>query len=402
MLRRQLRRLVAVIMVGVGLLTATSATTSAREPGPQPDRGTLVSVTPLERLDRAEVAAQLSRHGLDTAQIRYGVRSYRVEYRTVDLRGRLTTASQLAVLPESGQRRLTAAVNLHGTTIARTEVASMSDGQDRSTSYLLGAAGYAVSAPDYLGLGTGSGFHPYLHSDSTASAGLDGVRALGQLGHWHGQRLDREVMITGFSQGGHAAMALGRLLDGGADRQFRVGALAPVSGPYDTSSMVRDLVTTDLDHRASYLAYLIISWNRIHGLYDDPADAFRAPYAATIEELFDHTHPAYEVLSALPQDPADLFTPEFLGLLEHPTGRLAEVIKDEAEVCQWRPPVGVRLYSASGDRVAPAKNSLYCAAQVRQHGGRAQVVDLGEIDHLGSAARAMPLVVAQFDQARRH
>ncbi|MCE5287673.1 MAG: lipase [Nocardiaceae bacterium] len=62
--------------------------------------------------------------------------------------------------------------------------------------------GYAIVAPDYVGLGT-DGVHPYLHGRSEAHAVVDGVgAAIAALP----QQLSHKWMVIGQSQGGQAAL----------------------------------------------------------------------------------------------------------------------------------------------------------------------------------------------------
>ena len=68
----------------------------------------------------------------------------------------------------------------------------------------LNTAGFAVVAPDYLGLSPASpGPHPYLHSRSEATATIDAVRAA----RIAMPDLGAEWAVAGESQGGHAALA---------------------------------------------------------------------------------------------------------------------------------------------------------------------------------------------------
>lgn len=73
-----------------------------------------------------------------------------------------TTPSQLVALPKNGARHLSTASWLHGTTVYRKDVASENPkSNDRLAALLFASTGRAVSAPDYVGLGSGEGFHPY-------------------------------------------------------------------------------------------------------------------------------------------------------------------------------------------------------------------------------------------------
>ncbi|WP_181957732.1 hypothetical protein [Nonomuraea longispora] len=114
-------------------------------------RGAVASSTPVEKLDRSQVAERLKANGIDAGHVKYGVNAYRVIYRTVDAKGRSTTASQLVALPGNSRRNLRVVSWLHGTTVYRGDVASVNEkSTDRAATLLFAGAGHAVSAPDYL------------------------------------------------------------------------------------------------------------------------------------------------------------------------------------------------------------------------------------------------------------
>ena len=104
--------------------TTSAATTSTASTS---QRGQLVSVTPLRTLpNRAAVTARLTADGFNPAMDRYGVRTYRLVYRTVDAKGRPTTASGLLALPVNAPRDLTVVSFTHGTEVFRGDAPSMS------------------------------------------------------------------------------------------------------------------------------------------------------------------------------------------------------------------------------------------------------------------------------------
>jgi hypothetical protein len=212
-----------------------------------------------------------------------------------------------------------------------------------------------------------------------------------------------QVLVSGHSQGGQAAMALGKELWRGADPSFRLAAVDPIAGPFQVSATLHTAVTTGIDHASAYLAYFAVEWNKLHHLYDTPRRAFRAPYDRTVPAVLDGNHSSDSVLAALPATPAELFTPEFLNLLRYPTGPLAEALAVADSSCDWRPDVPVRLFAASGDLDVPIANSRFCQRQVLAAGGEAALVDVGPVDHSTSELRALPQVLAGFDQlGNRH
>lgn len=370
-------------------------------------RGTLLSVKPLGRQTRAEVISQAQKQGLETGTARHGVAAYRLTYRTITPEGRPTTASGLLVLPtDGGSRPLPPVVHTHGTLAYRGYAPSMTDGPDRAVSVLYASAGRAAIAPDYLGLGTGPGRHPYMDARSSASASLDMLRAAHTAARERGATLDRRVSLTGFSQGGQVAMALGRELNRGADRRFRLGMLAPVGGPFDlVGEELPGMFDGRIDPRSAvfYLSYFLTAQNRLHPLYDDPAEVFRAPYADRVEDLFDGEHPAEEIAGKLPERLEDLVTDTWYQKLRHPSGALLDVLRANDRTCDWKPARGVRiiLYSATGDRDVPIANTRSCARQLAGHGARATVVDQGaDADHYRSFLRSEPSIARALPVAR--
>ncbi|MEV0263821.1 alpha/beta hydrolase [Streptomyces sp. NPDC050617] len=367
-------------------------------------RGTLISVTPVAARDAAEVRRFLVEHGTAPDSVRYGVRAYRLTYRTVDSHGRPTTATGLFTLPADGGHRLghrlDVVADTHGTMVNRSYAPSVEDGPGRISSYLNASAGRAVAAPDYLGLGEGPGRHPYMDTRSAVTASVDMLRAARTAADRLGRTLTGDVYATGFSQGGQAAMALGRALQGGADRHFRLKALAPISGPYDLEGQE---IPALFDGRVNdtsgvlYTSYWLVAQNRLHPLYKAPAEAFRAPYASRVEELYDGEHSEEEILKALPATVEKMLTPAFRAKMQHPTGGLLEAMRAADHTCDWGPAVPVRLYAASGDTDVPMGNATSCAAQLADHGTRAPVMDQGNVDHVGSFKAAAPKVVRFFD-----
>ncbi|MFF0740191.1 alpha/beta hydrolase [Streptomyces sp. NPDC004111] len=359
-----------------------------------------MSVTPLGTVDRARVVDDARKAGYPTDTARYGVAAYRLTYRTVTPEGNPTTASGLLVLPtDGGARRVPTVVHGHGTLAYRGYAASVAEGPDRTVSRLYASAGRATVAPDYLGLGTGPGTHPYIDNRSAATASLDMLRAASQAAPGLGRRLDGRVYATGFSQGGQVAMALGRALNSGEDARFRLRAVAAVGGAYDVEgSQLPALFDGRVGPGSAvfYTAYYLTAQNRLHHFYADPREVFRAPYAAHVESLFDSNHPADQIAGKLPGTLRELLTDQWYEKLRHPGGSLLTAMRTNDYTCDWKPDVPVTLYSATGDRDVPLANSQNCARRVTAHGGRVRLVDQGDVSHYTAFSRSLPEITRSF------
>jgi hypothetical protein len=376
---------------------ATAGTAAATTSGG--GRGELVSVTPLRDLPgKSDVVTELFDDGFDTSSAHYGVRTYRLLYRTVDAFGRPTTASGLLAMPINGRRRLTAVSFTHGTASYRGDAPSMlPSGFEPAPAYAYASAGFATVAPDYLGLGKGPGMHPWMDVPSETTAALDMLRAARAYAEGHGRTLQRKVMVTGFSQGASAALGLGRALQANTDEWFRLGALAPISGAYDfrraelPAVLDGELVRLNPDPRLGakyaviYGAYTLVALNRVHPFYASPAEVFTPAYAGTIQQLFDGDHTGEQLFNGTPATLDQLVNKHGLALLGHPTGGLATALRTADSVCAgWTPTAPTRLYMATGDEQAVNANTGHCQAMFAAEHRKVPVVDLGTPDYQGS------------------
>lgn len=361
--------------------------------------GSVISSRRVADLTAQQVAAELQGK-VESDQVRHGVTAYQVVYRTTNSAGEPTTASQFLVLPKTFGRHLPTVAWLHGTIAYRKDTASENPGSsDRLAAYLLASTGRAVSAPDYVGLGAGEGFHPYGDPRATVAATVDGLRAARAFAHRNGRELDREVQVSGFSQGGPATMLVGRALqEEGADQYFRLGALAPVAGPFHLSAFEAAAADDKIDKSGLYLAYFATAWNKIYGLYSSPSEAFRAPYDQIVEELFDGYHTTEQIAGALPPASKDLFTSDFLDRIRTPSGVLKQRLHALDTTCDWQPNVPVSLFHARGDKDVDASHSAYCAQQLKDNGADFRLTDVGDHDHNGSVEQALPRIVRFFDE----
>ncbi|MFE6159265.1 lipase [Streptomyces sp. NPDC056486] len=406
---------VAAVCCGL-LLSAPAVATAATPPAAHAQgqyeergRGTLISSEKLYTLATPKaVARELDAAGFEDDTVRHGVVAYRLVYRTVDPHGRPTTASGLFVLPLNSEGRLRAVSFAHGTGSHKDDSPSMQRAKFLSAPVIAhAAAGAAGVAPDYLGLGKGPGLHPWMDIGSETTASLDMLRAARAFAPRTGHVLEREVMVTGFSQGASAALGLGRALEAGADRWFRLGALAPVSGVYDFGGTeLPALLEGRLEAKSSvlYAAYTLVAFNRLHHIYDSPDEVFQT---GGVEALFDGAHTGKEIMDGIPGAVGELLTGHGRELLAHPTGPLAEALRTTDAVCtDWAPRAPVRLYMATGDEQAATDNTEHCRAALHRNGVDAPVVDLGDADyrtsrHLGSNVAATSSIVRWFGELRQ-
>lgn len=186
---------------------------------PVDDMGTVVD---WERLDAYsfeadEIAGILEQAGTTVFQpVRYGVVVYRIRYVTQD-RGERVEATGLISVPDVDEAAdFPTALWLHPTMGFSDTCAPTAQGLvGAAANILVASQGFAVAAPDYLGMagwGEPSGrLHPWIVPEPTAVASLDAARALWRfLDDREDPSLDaqatRRTVLWGASEGGFAAL----------------------------------------------------------------------------------------------------------------------------------------------------------------------------------------------------
>lgn len=215
-----------------------------------------------------------------------GATTHRILYVTTDVDGLPITASGLVVAadapaPPSGRPVL---AFTHGTIgIARRCAPSLLPGEVYAPAIAgLGeflAAGFAVVATDYAGLGSDA-TTGYLVGAAQAYATLDSVRAAQQI-----EDVDAtsEFVTFGESQGGHAALFTGELAEGYAPELDLRGVAAAAPATNLTRLFVENAGTTFGDVLA---AYALRSWSDVYDVsLDTVVDAQARPVVDRLAEL---------------------------------------------------------------------------------------------------------------------
>jgi dipeptidyl aminopeptidase/acylaminoacyl peptidase len=166
----------------------------------------------------------------------YGVRFYKMTYHTTGSDGLADVASGLIVIPENELQDFSLVIYHHGTSPAKDQVPS-SLNLDYEAYAFIGASGFAVLAPDYLGMGDSRGFHPYVHRETQARASVDMLKAFHEWLEGENYAVNDKLFLTGYSQGGHASMSTHQELELFYATEFSVTAATHLSGPYSISGL---------------------------------------------------------------------------------------------------------------------------------------------------------------------
>ncbi|MCC3214297.1 T9SS type A sorting domain-containing protein [Chryseobacterium sp. X308] len=194
-----------------------------------------------------------------------GLKGYKITYYTKNENNVLVKATGLLMYPNV-PFKLSTVVSDHGTTDNRHNVPSnfkgaLTAGFVVELSYVLN--GYILMAPDYVGMGTGDGTHPYVDYATEAGATIDFITAANKvLAQLNIKRYD-EYFLAGYSQGAHAAMStLKRLSISNPDNiKFKYAYMG--DGPYDFSGVTlnKGVLEKDIYPFTSFLANVLHTCN---------------------------------------------------------------------------------------------------------------------------------------------
>lgn len=330
-------------------------------------------------------------------KIKHDVDVYEILYTTQLPNGEPIKASGLYFVPKGVKGKLPVMVYHHGTQVEKhRETGVLSGEQAICIGY--STTGYAIIMPDYIGLGKGDGLHIYQHAESEAQASIDMVRAVRELNKTLGVTTRDDLFSTGYSQGGHAAMAFHKFCEEKYPTEFKVLASSPMSGAYDLAGVQSETMFKPYSH-PGYLPYLLFSYNRVYKLYPDINKVFKHPLDSILPPLYDGTHNMGEANNALPNIPKDAIQDTIVEqYVNNPNFPFKKRLQENS-VSNWKPKAPVQMCYCMGDEQVYYKNALVTEANMKKLGAKnanALLVD-EKLDHFKCAMFAAIHTKMYFD-----
>lgn len=227
---------------GSSASTVSITATAVNVAGP----GQFMNAVHLKTITPAEVNSALALAG-DAAFLAtpsYAVQAWRLTYLTVDGEGRQIAASGLVAIPQKPANALSPVLSYQHATIKLQANAPSNLADLGSPPVVLASLGYIVVAADYVGYGVSSAApHPYLLSAPSASAVIDLLTAAKYWRQTQHVPDNKQLFLTGYSEGGYVTMAAHRALQAGtsAHRNELVRVIAG-AGPYNVGATMDQLL----------------------------------------------------------------------------------------------------------------------------------------------------------------
>lgn len=341
-----------------------------------------------------------------------GIKLYKIRYTMPDLKGVTDTVSGLLLLPDRTNVVFPTVVAMHGTVDSKVDAPSNLRG-----GYELGgifaANGYVTLMPDYLGLGDSKSFHPYVHAASEASSGVNMLYAVRQYLSQNNILVNNQLFLTGYSQGGHASMALHQTLEKDYTRDFTVTAAAHLSGPYSISNIMRNTILSDKPYAyPAYHAYTFLSYDLAYNLYNNIESVFKPVYAREIEKFLADSITVSQLNVRLTNELSrnygssvtrNMLQDSIINILtnnpDHPIYK-ALIAND---TYNWAAKAPTRLFYCKADDQVPYRNSVIADSVMNKLGATdTKAIDVNSnADHGGCILPALLNTLSFFAQYQR-
>jgi pimeloyl-ACP methyl ester carboxylesterase len=256
------RRIALPVLIVVALGCLAGAALAAKQPAPKVGPSGLKFYSP-GKLPAGPHGTLIWERPFTGVAALKGATNWLVLYKQVGVTGKPVAVSGIVSVPKgkSPKGGWPVVTWAHGTTGIAPQCApsrdtgpsSGADSTDKGTAPLFDTwikDGYAVVRTDYEGLG-GPGVHPYLIGRSEGDGVLDIVRAARQLD----PALSNRVVISGHSQGGHAALWAASLARSYTPDLHVLGtvAFAPESHTAQQASLLHSVSSTSLTGLAAMI-----------------------------------------------------------------------------------------------------------------------------------------------------
>lgn len=289
-----------------------------------------------------------------------GLKGYKITYYTKNENNVLVKATGLLMYPNV-PFKLSTVVSDHGTTDSRHNVPSnfkgaLTAGFVVELSYVLN--GYILMAPDYVGMGTGDGTHPYVDYTTEAGATIDFITAANKvLAQLNIKRYD-EYFLAGYSQGAHAAMSTLKRLSISNPENIKFKYAYMGDGPYDFSGVTlnKGVLEKDIYPFTSFLANVLHTCNNtgFKTYNNDISEVISAEY------LDKYNYHVVQDNGGLLWGPViwrKLFTTSFVNdVTNNPNNKLRQCMKPK-DVYDWYNKTPMTLGHSTVDLAIPPENT---------------------------------------------
>jgi pimeloyl-ACP methyl ester carboxylesterase len=284
----------------------------------------------------------------------------------------------------------------HGTKTGRNQVASTwpTNTPEGVVGIWMASMGYYCILPDYAGFGMSELMHPYFHAKSLTTSIIDAIRAAKQYAQKENHLLKDVLFLTGYSEGGYAALATHKEIEESHSAEFQVTASAPMAGPYNFSELITYIFNQETFPSGAYIGFFLTAYNSIYE-WNRLDEIFKDPYSDMMTDLFDGSMTFSEIDNQLPNELNLLLKENFVsGYLNGNEDDIKNAI-DENTLLDWTPNAPIRFFHGDADKIVPYFNATSAVSNLKTFA--TVEIDLITIEGAGHETAGPPCILAMID-----
>ena len=358
----------------------------------------LVSATEIKSLTKPEIGTQNIKQfstgiqGSVSGLLKYDITVYKLIYNTKLPDGTAIKASGAVIVP-----KVTTAVPMmslqHGTITVEADAPSNfglnSDAAASGT--LFGSIGYIVVCPDFIGYGESKALpHTYEHRNGLATASIDMIRAAREFVKKQSINWNSKLVLTGYSEGGFATMALQKKIEDEFPTEFPLTASSVGAGAYHKTAFLKHIINEKTKGISGYnqlYLWTLLTYNDLYKL-NKPASYFlKEPYATQV------TQNGKNVVIKVSIN--EIFTDSFKkGINDGTETAFLNAAKDN-DVHDWKPKTPTYLYHGTADDLVFFFNSQDAFDAMRKRG--ATNVDIKPLKDRGHSSAFAEYLIGTYN-----
>ena len=195
-----------------------------------------------------------------------------------------------------------------------------------------------------------------------------------------GITLNEKLFITGYSQGGHASMALHRDLEKNPMPGFKVAGAAHLSGPYSISTSMLDILLSDKEYGTSgYVPHTLLAYNPIYKLYTNLNQVIKPAYLDIVlrrqKEEIGLNQMNTLLTAALKKDygkaiPSYIFQDSVVNNIKNNLNHPVRLALKANDTYDWVPKAPTRILYCKADEQVVYTNAIFADSVMRARGAQ--------------------------------
>ncbi|MDF9797043.1 hypothetical protein OKW21_002306 [Catalinimonas alkaloidigena] len=307
----------------------------------------------------------LSGYDIDSGLVQFDIEVYQITYQTV-IKGESKEAIGYISLPSVKNTDVPVLLSFRPSLSSNADINQNEDDLSARTE-LLSSLGFINLIPDFVGFGdSDKQVLPYLIKEATIQNSMDMLNASKEMLEAIKQPYLPSLIMLGYSQGAHQAMATLEALENSPLPPWTAEVIAIGACPFDLQSLCREITSHQQYTSPELLVYLISAY---HLYYEWPGSFnqyFRSPYAEIIQNTFDNQLSLEQTKSQLTKDLQQLVQPDFLTALREGNHTLLEEALSINSIQPWKAESIIRGYHVPTDKVIPISNSQHFFSRMEE------------------------------------